>query len=426
MLPWSVMPTAGCPSPTAASITSSTLGPRRRASRTRCAGGGGRTSPPRRFPFYPAPARSGRLRPDLHACDLHRSRTARGTYRAARGLAAAPAPAQAAAGRGSARAAGGRPSAARRASPGCRGRGPRASRRAGPWRPGARPRSACRCANGGASRASSSRRSGESAAAELVHRRLVDVPQPLAARLVERGRAHLVEQLLDHRADPHHLRGLLDRLRVDLRGVRLDLATPGVDHLGGTDRLVAHARHTTGPTSAPSRQRRHERHEHLGRGQRAVPGDERERPAVGRIVERDVAACREQHVAEPVGRRRGHPRAEPSLVEDLVPAGDPRVVAVARRPRRRAGRRPDRRARGASERAPRRTGCATHGRARPDRAADTFVADVDLAVVGRDAAAQHRAAAPRGDRRPAGRPTRARPRSAHPSPYSCATLSMPS
>jgi len=53
----------------------------------------------------------------------------------------------------------------------------------------------------------------------------VDLGQAGARGVVERGAAHLVEQLLDHRADPHHLRGLAHerddvlRLVVVLRGV---------------------------------------------------------------------------------------------------------------------------------------------------------------------------------------------------------------
>ena len=45
---------------------------------------------------------------------------------------------------------------------------------------------------------------------ELADRRLVDLAQPRPAGLVERRRADLFEQLLDHRADPHHLGRLLD------------------------------------------------------------------------------------------------------------------------------------------------------------------------------------------------------------------------
>ena len=47
---------------------------------------------------------------------------------------------------------------------------------------------------------------------QLGDRGVVDLPQALAARLVELGLAHLLEELLDHRADPHHLAGRLHRL----------------------------------------------------------------------------------------------------------------------------------------------------------------------------------------------------------------------
>ena len=145
-----------------------------------------------------------------------------GTDRACRarrpGPPAAPAPAR----RASARAAAGRPSAARPARPGCRGTGPPASRPAGPARSAAPPRSAaCRSSNGSESRSSSSRSSGRQAVLQLDDRPLVDLPQPLAAGLVERRRADLLEQLLDHAADPHDLRRLLDQAgRVLAVGVR--------------------------------------------------------------------------------------------------------------------------------------------------------------------------------------------------------------
>src|SRR3712207_4024816 len=45
---------------------------------------------------------------------------------------------------------------------------------------------------------------------ELADRGGVDVAQPVAAGVVQRGGADLLEQLLDHRADPHDLRRLLD------------------------------------------------------------------------------------------------------------------------------------------------------------------------------------------------------------------------
>src|SRR5699024_8391896 len=48
---------------------------------------------------------------------------------------------------------------------------------------------------------------------ELVQGTLVDLGQTLPGSLVQRCRAHLVEQLFDHRADPHHLLRLLDHGR---------------------------------------------------------------------------------------------------------------------------------------------------------------------------------------------------------------------
>src|SRR4051795_10087676 len=45
---------------------------------------------------------------------------------------------------------------------------------------------------------------------ELTDGRGVDVPQPVAAGHVERRGPHLLQQLLDHRADPHDLGRLLD------------------------------------------------------------------------------------------------------------------------------------------------------------------------------------------------------------------------
>ena len=47
---------------------------------------------------------------------------------------------------------------------------------------------------------------------QLGERAPVDVAQPDPGGLVEGRGAHLLEELLDHRADPHDLRGLLDQL----------------------------------------------------------------------------------------------------------------------------------------------------------------------------------------------------------------------
>ncbi len=54
---------------------------------------------------------------------------------------------------------------------------------------------------------------------EFANAGAVDVAQPVAAGVVERCGPHLLQQLLDHGADPHHLRRLLDEI-----GQRLDVA----------------------------------------------------------------------------------------------------------------------------------------------------------------------------------------------------------
>ena len=71
------------------------------------------------------------------------------------------------------------------------------------------------------SRSSSSTSSGRETVLQLLHRAGVDLLEPHPARLVQRGRPHLLQQLLDHAADAHDLGRLLDHLRHrDLAGVR--------------------------------------------------------------------------------------------------------------------------------------------------------------------------------------------------------------
>ena len=53
---------------------------------------------------------------------------------------------------------------------------------------------------------------GGEAVLEFPDRRPVDVAQAVSRRLVERCGLHLLEQLLDHRADAHHLGRLLHEL----------------------------------------------------------------------------------------------------------------------------------------------------------------------------------------------------------------------
>src|SRR5436309_3263135 len=71
---------------------------------------------------------------------------------------------------------------------------------------------------------------GREALLELPDRGGVDVTQPVAAGVVQRGRAHLLEQLLDHRADPHDLGRLLDHVAEARRAVLADPAVLGHGH----------------------------------------------------------------------------------------------------------------------------------------------------------------------------------------------------
>src|SRR6202012_3691597 len=67
---------------------------------------------------------------------------------------------------------------------------------------------------------------------------LVDLLQPGPALLVKRSGLALLEQLPDHRADPHHLGGLLDHLRDRPLGqiaVSVFAATADRDPVGSDD-----------------------------------------------------------------------------------------------------------------------------------------------------------------------------------------------
>ncbi len=65
---------------------------------------------------------------------------------------------------------------------------------------------------GSESRSSSSTSSGASPlSSSLIEERWISLSR-LPARVVERRRLHLLEQLPDHAADPHHLRRLLDQV----------------------------------------------------------------------------------------------------------------------------------------------------------------------------------------------------------------------
>ena len=73
--------------------------------------------------------------------------------------------------------------------------------------------------NGRVIRSSSSRSSGARPCSSSRIDDGVDVAQPVAAGLVQRRRPDLLEQLLDHRADPHDLGRLLDHLADGERAV---------------------------------------------------------------------------------------------------------------------------------------------------------------------------------------------------------------
>ena len=79
---------------------------------------------------------------------------------------------------------------------------------------------------------------------QFLDRRLVDLPQPGPALLVQRGVANLLQQLLDHGADAQDLGRLLDRFGVRPR----HLAVLG---RGGDDlrllRLISHRALPSGP-----------------------------------------------------------------------------------------------------------------------------------------------------------------------------------
>ena len=74
---------------------------------------------------------------------------------------------------------------------------------------------------------------------ELADRGFVDLAQPLTARFVQRSGPDLLQKLLDHRADPHHLGGLLDHARNLFRVIgSVVRVTAGVlAGVGGVDDL---------------------------------------------------------------------------------------------------------------------------------------------------------------------------------------------
>ena len=198
--------------------------------------------------------------------------------------------------------------------------------------------------NGRASIFSSCCRSGRQRLGQLGDRALVDLGQALAARLVERRGADLLEEHLDHRADAHHLGrrrhgvALLDvgvrrpacRRGARARRARSGRAAAGSARIGHEGILASGCRRVASNVRRRSAgYRAEQRHEHLGRRQRAVPADQGERAGVGRVVEADRGERHERDVAEAGGDRGGDRRAEPVLVDDLLPGDDPGEVLVA-------------------------------------------------------------------------------------------------
>ena len=103
-----------------------------------------------------------------------------------------------------------RPSAGRTARSGCRGRAPPASRPAGPGRSAARPRSGRVLGERQREPLQLLDQLGGEPLLELLDRAGWISLQPDPARLVQGSRADLLQQLLDHAADPHDLGRLLD------------------------------------------------------------------------------------------------------------------------------------------------------------------------------------------------------------------------
>ncbi len=222
-------------------------------------------------------------------------------------------------------------------------------------------------ANGWASRPSSSRRSGDRADDSSRDRRLVDLAEAVAAGLVELGvgLAHLLEEVLDHRADAHDLGRLLDRLGLRVAGVGLlarrddlrvldlwdDRAFPRVGGGAVRRRGLLGLRHREPSCHARRRMRTpgprrrsaggsEQRHQHLGRGQRPVASDQVIRPGVLRVVEGHVPPGDQGDVAQPGERHVGHLGPEPALGDRLLAGDAPRRRRRARPGPRRTAPRP--------------------------------------------------------------------------------------
>ena len=205
------------------------------------------------------------------------------------------------------------------------------------------------------------RRSGDSAVGQLRDRRLVDLPQAVAAGarraaawrtssssclIIEPIRMTLAGWSTDSRLGRRSV-ATTWRLREDRRP--LGRSAPGV---GVSDMRPSPSGLARSPTT-PGEQG----HEHLGRGQRAVAADERDtgRCRRGRRRRRRSRATRATSPSRPAAASVTI-GPEPALGDDLLAGAHPGPVAVARRRRPRAARRPRPGGRAASGTGPRPTG----------------------------------------------------------------------
>jgi len=169
-------------------------------------------------------------------------------------------------------------------------------------------------------------------------RALVDLGQAFAAGFIEVGALDLVEELLDHRPDAHHLGRGGHRL-----GQRFVFAYCGHDlavldrnsrfnrnrrFIGRRSRVRLVVSVIRGLLSGGGRGRE-QGYEHFGAGEAAMATDEFEWTRVGSIVERDRLACHEGDIAQPAGHGRRDSRSEPAFVDHLLAGHHPGLLSVA-------------------------------------------------------------------------------------------------
>ena len=191
--------------------------------------------------------------------------------------------------------------------------------------------------NGRLSRCSSSRSSGaRPSSSSLIEFSWIS-REPAAGGLVQRRRPHLLEQLLDHRADPHDLGGLLDHAADALLSslvVLVGLLAPGPCRPGARParrpspaaRRLAAAREPPLPLAHALR--------HCPTPSAPVPDGSPSRapPAAACRRRRPPRAARARSAARSIGTGRVHDRAHPPVGDHrphlLAHAGDDRALAV--------------------------------------------------------------------------------------------------